>query len=95
MNSERQGQLNRVYQGLALVLTAWGLLLSNITLSSGDYRGVITLAGICGALALILIVLAWRRMSLPGRVFFAMVAFVAALMLLSAFGEGLSPEFGW
>lgn len=79
----------------ALCLTAWALFANNVSLASGDYRGMVLSAVGFSVSALALIGIGWSRMSFTLRALSLVIALAACWTLIDGGGRRLPAIFGW
>ncbi len=79
----------------AMLLTLYALMINNITVATNDYTSIVIQAIACSCVAILLVVVAWRRVPTVGRA--TAVPFVLANLwtLLDAGGRRLPALLGW
>ncbi|MCP5021462.1 MAG: hypothetical protein GY930_06770 [bacterium] len=78
-----------------MLLTLYALVLNNITVSTGNYTSIVIQAIACSFIAILLVVVAWRRIPPVGRATAVLFVLVNLWTLLDAGGLRLPAVLGW
>ena len=79
----------------ALLLTLYAFMINNITVATNNYTSIVIQAVACSSVAILLVVVAWRRIPPAGRATAAVFVLANFWTLFDAGGRRLPAVLGW
>ncbi len=79
----------------ALLLTIYAFAINSITFATNDYTSIVVQAVACAAVAIVLVVVAWRRIPPAGRAIATLLVLANLWTLVDAGGRRLPSLLGW
>ena len=79
----------------ALLLTVYAFAINSMTFATNDYTIIVFQAVACAAVAILLVVAAWRRIPPAGRAIAAVLVLANLWTLVDAGGRRLPSVLGW